>query len=265
MRPCAQPAWGRPRAPHLLSALDHATGVVLTQARVADKSNEIPALKELLEPLDLGGAVVSADAMHTQTGTAQWIVGRGGHYVFTVKNNQPGVRRTLKRLPWKDVPSVSSVDSSRGRRVRRTVKAVEAPAWVDFPEAAQVLQVRRTRTTRNRKSPGKNGKAKRTTVEVVYLVCSLPMEQAQPEQVAAWVQGHWGIKNRLRWVRDVVFDEDRHQLRTRNGPEIMAILRNLAIGLIRLVHGPGAGIASTTRSLSRQPKPAIKLITQPST
>lgn len=256
---------GQASAPHLLAALDQATGVVLTQMRVADKSNEIPALRELLEPLDLGGAVVSADAMHTQTGTAQWIVGRGGHYVFTVKNNQPGVRRTLKRLPWKDVPSVSSVDSSRGRRVRRTVKAAWAPAWVDFPEAAQVLQVRRTRTTRNRKSPGKNGKAKRTTVEVVYLVCSLPMEQAQPEQVAAWVQGHWGIENRLHWVRDVVFDEDRHQLRTRNGPEIMAALRNLAIGLIRLVHGPGAGIASTTRSLSRRPKRAIKLITQPST
>lgn len=122
MRPCAQPAWGRPRAPHLLSALDHATGVVLTQARVADRSNEIPALRELLEPLDLGGAVVSADAMRTQVDTAQWIVGRGGHYVFAVKNNQPGVRRTLKRLPWKDVPSVSSVDSSRGRRVRRTAR-----------------------------------------------------------------------------------------------------------------------------------------------
>ena len=66
--------------------------------------------------------MVSADAMHTQTGTAQWIVGRCGHYVFTVKNNQPGVRRTLKRLPFKDVPSVSSVDSSRGRRVRRTAR-----------------------------------------------------------------------------------------------------------------------------------------------
>lgn len=96
-------------------------------------------------------------------------------------------------------------------------------------------------------------------------VCSLPMEQAQPEQVAAWVQGHWGIENRLHWVRDVVFDEDRHQLRTANGPEIMAALRNLTISLIRLTHGPGAGIASTTRSLSRQPKRAIKLITQPST
>ena len=95
---------------------------MLTPARVADKSNEIPALRELLEPLDLGGAVVSADAMRTQVDTAQWIVGRGGHYVFAVKNNQPGVRRTLKRLPWKDVPSVSSVDSSRGRRVRRTAR-----------------------------------------------------------------------------------------------------------------------------------------------
>ena len=91
------------------------------------------------------------------------------------------------------------------------------------------------------------------------------MEQAQPEQVAAWVQGHWGIENRLHWVRDVVFDEDRHQLRTRNGPEIMAALRNLTISLIRLAHGAQAAIASTTRSLSRQPKRAIKLITQPTT
>ena len=65
------------------------------------------------------------------------------------------------------------------------------------------------------------------------------------------------------WVRDVVFDEDRHQLRTHNGPEIMAALRNLTISLIRLAHGTQAAIASTTRSLSRQPKRAIKLITQP--
>ena len=95
-------------------------------------------------------------------------------------------------------------------------EAVQAPKWVDFPAAAQVLQVQRTRTIKGRKH-----------VEVAYLICSLPMEQAQPEQVAAWVQGHWGIENRLHWIRNVVFDEDRHQLRTRNGPEIMAALRNL--------------------------------------
>ena len=91
-------------------------------------------------------------------------------------------------------------------------------------------QVRRTRTTKDRRSAGKNGggSAKRTTVEVVYLVCSLPMGQAQPEQVAAWVRGHWKIENRLHWVRDVVTGEDHHQLRTANGPENMAALRNLA-------------------------------------
>ena len=65
-------------------------------------------------------------------------------------------------------------------------EAVQAPKWVDFPAAAQVLQVQRTRTIKGRKH-----------VEVAYLICSLPMGQAQPEQVAAWVQGHWGIENRL--------------------------------------------------------------------
>jgi len=250
-------------APHLLSALDQVTGTVLTQRGVADKSNEIPALRRLLEPLDLNGAVVSADAMHTQVDTAQWITQRGGHYLLTVKDNQKTLRRTLKALPWKDVPSISSVDTSHGRRVRRTVKAIEAPRWVDFPGSAQVAQVRRTRTVKGRKA--KTAKASSRSVEVVYLICSLPMTDAQPETVAAWIRGHWGIENRLHWVRDVVFDEDHHQLRTRNGPEIMAALRNLAISLIRLTYGTRTAIASTTRSLSRRPKRAIKLITQPST
>ena len=73
------------RAPHLLAALDQAGGVVVGQRRVADKSNEIPALRDLLAPLDLDGAVITADAMHTQRGTAEWIISRGAHYVLTVK------------------------------------------------------------------------------------------------------------------------------------------------------------------------------------
>ena len=199
-------------APHLLAALDQAAGTALTQRRVADKSNEIPALPELLAPLDLDGAVVTADAMHTQTGTAQWIISRGAHYVLTVKNNQPGLKRALKKLPWKDVPSTSVPDGSHGRRVRRTVQAVEAPAWIDFPGAAQVIRIRRTRTV------NKRGGGRRTTTEVAHLICSLPMTDAPPELVASWARGHWAIENRLHWIRDVVFDEDRHQLRTANGP-----------------------------------------------
>ena len=124
--------------------------------------------------------------MHTQADTAGWIRDQGGHYVLTPLGNQKTLRRTLKALPWKSVPSISSVERCHGRRVRRTVKALEVPKWVDFPGSAQVVQVRRTRTVKGRKR-----------VEVVYLVCSLPMTDAQPEQVAAWVRGHWGIENRL--------------------------------------------------------------------
>ena len=239
-------------APHLLAALDQASGVVVGQRRVSDKSNEIPALPELLAPLDLDGALITADAMHTQRSTAQWIISRGAHYLLTVKDNQPGLKRELEKLPWKDVPSISVPDGSHGRRVRRTIKAVEAPAWIDLSGAAQVVRIRRTRTVKGRKH-----------IEVVHLICSLPPTDARPEQVAAWARGHWTIENRLHWVRDVVFDEDRHQLRTANGPQIMAALRNLAISLIRLLHGPRAPIAATTRAMARRPRRAIDLITRP--
>ena len=244
-------------APHLLAAPGRASGVVVGQRRVSDKSNEIPALRDLLAPMDLDGAVVTADAMHTQKGTAEWIRSRGAHYLLTVKDNQPGLKRELGALPWKDVPAVSSVDTGHGRRVRRTVQAVEAPAWIDFPGAAQVIRIRRTRTV------NKRGGGRRTTTEVAHLICSLPMTDAPPELVASWARGHWTIENRLHWVRDVVFDEDRHQLRTRNGPQIMAALRNLAISLIRLLHGATASIAATTRAMARRPRRAIDLITRP--
>ena len=125
-------------APHLLAALDQVRGVVVAQRRVADKSNEIPALPELLAPLDLDGALITADAMHTQVNTAEWIISRGAHYLLTVKDNQPGLHQTLKNLPWKDIPAISAPDGSHGRRVRRTLKVVQAPQWVDFPGAAQV-------------------------------------------------------------------------------------------------------------------------------
>jgi hypothetical protein len=82
-----------------MATLDHATGAALPQQRVASKTNEIPALRVLLEPLDPGGVVVTADAMHTQVDTAQWIRGRGGHYVLTVKDNQKTLRRTFRALP----------------------------------------------------------------------------------------------------------------------------------------------------------------------
>lgn len=85
------------QAPHLVAALDHTAGVVLGQIAVADKSNEIPAVRDLLagfEPADLRGCIITVDAMHTQTDTAQAILDADADYVFTVKGNQCATRRS---------------------------------------------------------------------------------------------------------------------------------------------------------------------------
>jgi len=209
-------------APHLVAAFDHGHGVVLGQLAIAAKSNEIPAVRTLLAGFDLAGVVVTVDAMHTQTDTAQLITEAGGDYVFTVKGNQPKLYAACKALPWRDVPSRRATSKGHGRRSTRTIKVVTAPAWVEFAGAVQVAQVRRTVTRKGKK-----------TVEVVYLITSADTRAASPTTLAAWVQGHWSIENRLHWVRDVTFDEDRSQVRTGAGPHVMATLRNLAIGLLR--------------------------------
>ena len=210
-------------APHLVAALDHTNGTVLGQVATAAKSNEIPAVRDLLACFDLTGAVVTVDAMHTQSETAVAITSAGGHYVFTVKGNTPTLHRQLKALPWKDVPAHSATVTSHGRRATRTIKAVTAPTWVSFAAAAQVAQIRRTVTRAGKKS-----------VEVVYLITSADHTAAPPATLAAWVQGHWAIENKLHWVRDVTFDEDRSTVRTGHAPRIMATLRNTAISLLRL-------------------------------
>jgi len=169
------------------------------------------------------GAVVTVDAMHTQSETAVAITSAGGHYVFTVKGNTPTLHRQLKALPWKDVPAHSATVTSHGRRATRTIKAVTAPTWVSFAAAAQVAQIRRTVTRAGKKS-----------VEVVYLITSADHTAAPPATLAAWVQGHWAIENKLHWVRDVTFDEDRSTVRTGHAPRIMATPRNTAISLLRL-------------------------------
>ncbi len=221
-------------APHLVAAFDHATGTVLGQVAVAAKSNEIPAVRDLLACFDLTGVVVTVDAMHTQVETAQAITTAGGDYVFTVKKNQPTLHRACQDLPWKDVPGHRVTTTGHGRRVTRTIKVVTAPTWVQFAGAAQIAQVRRTVTRGGKKS-----------VEVVYLISSADHHAAPPATLAAWVQGHWGIENCLHWVRDVTYDEDRSQVRTGKAPHVMATLRNTAVSLHRLAGW--TNIAAATR------------------
>ena len=174
---------GNGKAPHLVAALAHGVRAVLGQVAVAAKSNEIPAVRDLLKAFaSLAGAVITIDALHTQDDTAQAITARGADYVMTVKGNMPTLYRQLKRLPWAAIPAFSAVSTDHGRRARRTIKAALAPAWIEFAGAAQVAQVRRTVTKKGKK-----------TVEVVYLITSA--RDADPATLAAWVRGHWEIEN----------------------------------------------------------------------
>jgi predicted transposase YbfD/YdcC len=165
--------------------------------------------------------------------------------MMTVKGNMPTLYRQLKKLPWAAIPAASSVSTDHGRRARRTIKAVLAPAWIGFAGAAQVAQVRRTVTKKGKK-----------TVEVVYLITSDP--DAGPATLAAWIRGHWHIENKLHWVRDVTYQEDKSLVRTGNAPRVMATLRGLAISLLRL--DGHANIAAANRHHARDPQRTLKLL-----
>ena len=227
---------------HLLAGLCQHTGAVLAQLAVGAKTNEIPMLTKLLDTIpDIAGAVITADALHCQRDTAEYITGRGAHYILTVKDNQPTLRKKLKSLPWKQIPVLDrKTEHGHGRTTTRTLKAAEIAEGIGFPGAVQVLQLTRTAT---------DDKTGKKHTEVLYAVTSLSVADAKPAQIAAWLRGHWAIENRLHWVRDVTYSEDHSQIRTEGGPQVMATLRNTGISILRLTGH--TNIASANRYHAR--------------
>jgi predicted transposase YbfD/YdcC len=206
---------GEPGA-HLLAALDHTRGVVLGQAGVGAKTNEIPMFPVLLDRIAISGAVITADAMHAQRGHATYLAGRGAHYLFTVKGNQPGLFAQLKALPWRQVPVAHDArEQGHGRSERRTLKVTAVAAGLAFPHAAQAIQIVRRRRLKG---------TRKRSAQTCYAITSLTATQASPAELAAIIRGHWAIEDRLHWVRDMDFDEDRSQIRTASGPRVMASL-----------------------------------------
>jgi len=224
----------------LFSALTHDEAIVIAQHRIPTGTNEITQVRALLGEVDLRGVVVTGDAAHAQHATAAHIATeRGGHYALTVKGNHPGLlARITAVLPPAAPGSEHHVtdDRSHGRIVRRAIWVAPADG-IDFPGAAQVFRIRRDTF---------DHLGRRLTKEVVHGVTSLTAEQAAPEQVAGLVRNHWRIENASHWVRDVVYREDHQHAYIGTGAQVMATLRNLALGLLRL-----AGITEITRTLQR--------------
>lgn len=239
-------------APHLVAAITHDGATVLGQRRIDSKSNEIPAVRRLLATIDVAGAVVTVDAMHTQKATARYLRERcKADYVMTVKANQPRLLARVKSQPWAQVPVVweEPVQRGHGREEQRSYKIVTVARGLAFPYAKQVAQI-----TRRRRRLG----TQTWSAEVVYVICSVPAEAAPARLLTAWIRGHWSIENKLHWVRDVTFDEDRSQVRVGNAPQVMATLRNTIISLHR--RAGHTNIARACRRHAADPIRALNLI-----
>jgi predicted transposase YbfD/YdcC len=242
-------------ATHLFAAFDHRYGVVLAQTQVEAKTNEITVFAPLLDRIDITGTVITADALHTQDRHASYLHERGAHYVFIVKGNRPAPHAQLAGLPWQDIPvAAGHRQKGHGRIESRALKLTAVETGIAFPHArlaAQITRQRRPNPTRVTTSGGWH-------TETVYAVTDLGFGDIRANHLTAIIQDHWSIENKLHWIRDVTFAEDHSQIRTGNGPAVMASLRNLAISRHRLAGS--TNIAAACRHTSRHPIPATDLL-----
>jgi predicted transposase YbfD/YdcC len=208
---------------HLLGAAEHG-GRLLDHLEVDVKHNETSHFTELLDPLDLDGAVVTFDALHTVRANLDWLASqKKAHYIAIVKQNQPLLHAQVKALPWRQVPAGSTArETGHGRAETRTLKAAHV-SRLDFPCARQAIKI-----TRRRKDTG-TGKASR---ETVYAVTSLTSADATAQDLARLVREHWSIEAHHH-VRDVTFSEDTATSRTGSGPANLATIRAAIIAAIK--------------------------------
>lgn len=227
----------------LVAAIDHASGAVLGQRQVPSKRGEGVAARDLLTYLNAPGMVWTLDALHTTKATARLITkDLRGHYVLIIKGNQPIARATAAALlagpdnEWTDT-TASEEDRGHGRVERRTIRVAPADDGL-FPGAAQAFRLRRDTGDLDGVWEHK---------EIVYGITSMLVDLANPAHLNYYERRHWVVENRLHWVRDVSFDEDRSQLRTGTAPRVLAAFRNLAISAFRLAGR--ANIAHARRDL----------------
>jgi predicted transposase YbfD/YdcC len=223
---------------HLVSAWATEHGLVVGQVATDATSNEITAIPALLKLLALEGTTVTIDAMGCQTAIAAQLVEQGADYVLALKDNHEHLHERVRRafadadaadgttLPLAALKAHTTVEKDHGRIERRRCRAIGDPDYLAFidphrawPNLRSVVCIESTRRI---------GDA--VSTEARHYLSSLPADAPLLQRV---VRSHWGVENRLHWVLDLAFDEDHSRVRADHAPENLAIIRHLALNLLR--------------------------------
>jgi predicted transposase YbfD/YdcC len=215
---------------HMVSAWANKAGLILGQQRVDEKSNEITAIPELLELLELEGCVVTIDAMGTQTEIAKKIIESKADYVLALKGNQSTLKDDVE-LYFEDLPEKKNDDADYYRSVNKDHGRIEIrECWttsnIDWIESREkwmglksICAIRSTRII-----------GEQETQETRYYISSLDLGA---RQMGKMIRAHWGVENSLHWVLDMVFREDECRKRKDNSAENFAIIRHITLNLLK--------------------------------
>jgi predicted transposase YbfD/YdcC len=228
----------------MVSAWATANHLVLGQVKVDDKSNEITAIPKLLQVLEIAGCIVTIDAIGCQTEIAQAIVDLDADYVLAVKENQghlyedvKGLFDAAQELNFKDVPHdyCKTTDKGHGRLEIRQCWTICDAGFVNYLRNRAGWRNLRTivKVVAERRVNGETSRQDR------YFISSL---DGDARRLLRAVRSHWGIENSLHWVLDIAFDEDHQRVRKDNGPANFAVLRHIALNLLKQDKTVKAGI-----------------------
>jgi predicted transposase YbfD/YdcC len=254
---------GESRGTHLLSIYIPEQGLVLVEAEVDGKENEIVVAPKILQRVNLNGAIVIGDALHAQRGASAQIVQAGGEYIWTIKGNQPRTEWAIEKLFVHEVCKlkqcaplskhchrVSQVRKGHGRIEKRTLLvSTELNDYLDWPHVAQVFRLEREVW---------HAKYQGWKRQVVYGLTSLRPEKASPEKLLALSRSYWGIENGLHYRRDVTLHEDATRLTVGHAGQIMAVLNNLVVSLC--FQAGHTNLAKARRLFAAHPAKGLHLI-----